>query len=534
MATGRVLSGGEVGMAVGTSLSRLSGLARILALSFALGVTPLADAYNLANTAPNMIYDLLVGGVLSATLVPVFVASLDRDDDGAGSDGVNAVLSAAAVALVAATVLTVLVAPRIVAVYTAANHVAAAPAERAAATTLLRWFAPQIACYGVIAMLTAVLNVRGRFALPMFVPIVNNVVVIVALVAVSRVFHDLTLHGAAVDPRLLVALGLGTTAGVVAQALALVPRLRGTGVVLRWRWAPRDPALGQVLRLSGWLVGIVVANQLALFVVLLLANADPGGVTAYTYAYTFFQLPFGVIAVSIMTARQPRWARLWRQQRPGVLWHDAVAGVRLLSAVIVPVAVLVAVVAVPLLQLLLAHGRTSASGAQLAGSVLAILALGLPGFSAYLYAVRVYQAMHDTRAAFGLYLVENGLNVVVALALYRSAGVRGVAASVSVAYTVSAFVAWRRLRRRLVGDAAPRLRGAADAAPFAASAVSGASGYLVAAAIGSGGDGHRLAAVVTATVVMTGCYVVVAAAAGDWLRAARVLRRNRDSRNGVR
>lgn len=68
----------ELAMAVGTTLSRLTGLGRVFALSYALGVTPLADAYNLANTTPNMVYDLVLGGVLSATLIPVFVARLQR------------------------------------------------------------------------------------------------------------------------------------------------------------------------------------------------------------------------------------------------------------------------------------------------------------------------------------------------------------------------------------------------------------------------------------------------------------------------
>jgi len=105
----------ELAMGVGTALSRLTGLARIIALSFALGVTPLADAYNVANTTPNMIYDLVLGGVLSATLVPLFVSRLHQDERLPGAEqrdddawaAISAVLTVSAVVLALGTALVV-------------------------------------------------------------------------------------------------------------------------------------------------------------------------------------------------------------------------------------------------------------------------------------------------------------------------------------------------------------------------------------------------------------------------------------------
>ena len=85
---GLVRSSGVV--AVGTGLSRLTGLLRTVALAYAVGTTFLAESYNLANTTPNMVYDLLLGGILSATLIPVFVDNVRRHDDeaiGRGADG---------------------------------------------------------------------------------------------------------------------------------------------------------------------------------------------------------------------------------------------------------------------------------------------------------------------------------------------------------------------------------------------------------------------------------------------------------------
>ena len=447
----------ELAMGVGTALSRLTGLARIIALSFALGVTPLADAYNVANTTPNMIYDLVLGGVLSATLVPLFVSRLHQDERLPGAEqrdddawaAISAVLTVSAVVLALGTALVVATAGLLVGGYTVATPTAIAGGERVVAVRLLQLFAPQVFLYGVIAMATAVLNTVRRFALATFAPIANNLVLITVLLMMAGQLRGISIARVLSEPATLVVLGLGTTAGVAAQALILGVGLRRAKARLRWRWEPRHPAIRHVVRLSGWTFGMVAANQAALFAVLLLANSRPGGVSAYTYAYAFFQLPFGVVAVSITTARQPSWSAAWAAGHLGDLREQVASGLRLLITFMVPIAIVLAALAHPLVSLLLGHGATGAAGVTSTARVLAVLALGLPGFSAYLYFVRVYQALQDLRSAFLLYLLNNGLTVVMALALYRPAGVQGIAAAVSAGYTLGAVAAGVTLRPRL-------------------------------------------------------------------------------------
>ncbi|MFI1092304.1 murein biosynthesis integral membrane protein MurJ [Streptomyces sp. NPDC020917] len=449
--------GPEMAMGVGTALSRLTGLARIIALSYALGVTPLADAYNVANTTPNMIYDLVLGGVLSATLIPLFVSRLHRDErlPGAG-DGdddawaaISAVLTVSAVVLALGTALVAATAGLLVSGYTVATPAGIAGGEHVVAVRLLQLFAPQVFLYGVIAMATAVLNTVRRFALATFAPIANNLVLITILLLVAGHLRHISIARVLDDPATLMILGLGTTAGVAAQALVLGVGLRRAKARLHWRWEPRHPAIRHVVRLSGWTFGMVAANQAALFAVLLLANSRPGGVSAYTYAYAFFQLPFGVVAVSITTARQPSWSAAWAAGELGGLREQVASGLRLLITFMVPIAIVLAALAHPLVSLLLGHGATGAAGVTSTAQVLAVLALGLPGFSAYLYFIRVYQAMQDLRSAFLLYLLNNGFTVVMALALYRPAGVQGIAAAVSAGYTLGAVAAGVTLRPRL-------------------------------------------------------------------------------------
>lgn len=361
----------------------------------------------------------------------------------------SAVVTVCLAVLVLVTVLVAAGAAVLMRGYTLATPLGTAGTESAVAVRLLRLFAPQVLLYGVVALGTAVLNSLRRFALAAFAPIANNLVLIVILLGLSGTLRHTSADQALGDPTLLVLLGIGTTAGVAAQAVVVLVGVRRAGARLRWRWQPRHPAVRQVAGLSGWTFAMVAANQATLFAVLLLANSRPGGVSAYTYAYTFFQVPFGVVAVSITGARQPSWAGDWAAGRVRELRTEVAGGLRLLILLMVPIAALLAALADPIVRLLLGHGATSAAGATMTAQVLAVLAIGLPGFSAYLYFVRVFQAMQDLRSAFGLYVLNNGLTVVLAVLLYRPAGVQGIAGAVSVGYTVAATAAGAVLRRRL-------------------------------------------------------------------------------------
>ena len=452
-------------MAAGTTVSRVTGLLRIIALAYALGLTHLADAYNLANTTPNMIYDVVLGGILAATFIPIFVDRLATRDEHEAWRAISAIITVAIVVLVVMTVVFWVLAPQVIGAYVAFDHASGTAAralaqEKAVATTLLRWFVPQVALYGVISLMAALLNTRRRFAAPMWVPIVNNAVVI----GVCLWFHALvprfpsltSVHGHGGD---LVLLGLGTTAGVLLQAIALLPALRGIGLErLRWHWEPRHEAVRTVVRLGSWTFGFVIANQVALYVVLALAVGakGTGPLSSYTYAYTFLQMPYAVVAVSIMSAVTPDLAERWATGDDEGFRRRLTGGLRATLAVILPSAMGMLILAHPAVTLLLGHGSTTAAATGTTGAALAMFSLGLPGFCTYLYVVRVLQAMQRTKVAFYLYVVENGLNIVLALVLVGPLGIRGLALSLSIAYTVAALCGIVVLRRWLGALGGPR------------------------------------------------------------------------------
>ncbi len=208
----------------------------------------------------------------------------------------------------------------------------------------------------------------------------------------------------------------------------------------------------KITHLAGWTFGLVLANQVALVVILALADgSSAGSVTAYTYAYTFFQLPYGVVAVSVMTAVTPSLSARWATRDITLFRHRMAFGLRSILAIVIPSAVGMVILAHPLIDLVLAHGAETKASADTTAAALAMFALGLPGFCTFLYMVRVFQSMQDTRTAFRLYVVENGVNIVFGVLLVGPLGVRGLALSVSIAYSVAAVLALSVVRRRVGG-----------------------------------------------------------------------------------
>ncbi len=445
--------------ALGTSAARLTGLVRILTLAAVLGIGPLAEAYNLANTTPNIVYNLVAGGVLAEAVVPVFIERLAFATPERAARDLSAVVSVAVVLLLGATVAFVALAPVVIDLYNLGVHGPAARLQAREATFLLRLFAPQLLLYGLIDLVMAVLYARRRFAAAAFSPAANNLVVVAVLLLALALAPHPTLAYAATHPAYGLLLGLGTTAGVGVQLLVLLPSFSRCGVHLRWHFDPRNAAVRKVVRLSGWTFGFVLANQAALFVVLALAQSTrpADGVAAWTYAYAFFQLPFGVVAVSIMNAVQPELAERFAAGNRRGFRRRLGSGLRATLGFVLPAAIGLGLLARPLVLVLLDHGNASRAGTLDTASLLVSLASSLPGFSAFLYLARAWQAMQDTRTLFFLYLFENALNVVLALALVVPFGLVGLGLSYAGAYSAAAVASAIVLARRGYGPSAAEL-----------------------------------------------------------------------------
>ncbi len=442
-------------MASGTLVSRLTGLIRVVVLAWVLGFTRLADAFNLANTIPNMLYDLVLGGILIATYIPVFVERLSVDGERRAWRSISSVLTASVLVLLVGSVLAWVAAPWIIDAFTAlhqlgsAHAIAVVGAERAVATGLLRWFVPQIFFYGVFGLATALLNVRQRFGAPAWVPLANNVVAIAVLIWFHLIDPTPRL-GALPGSRPLLWLGLGTTLGVVVQFVLLLPSLGRSGLGhLRFRLDFADPALRAITRLGTWTFLVVVANQASLYVILALAFGigGSGPVSAYTYGWSFFLMPYAVIVVSVLSALGPQMAELATKHDYDALGARLRFGLRQSLVIIVPTTVAFLVLNQPLVGILLNHAHAGQPLA--AGTVVAVLGAGMPGFTLFMLSIRGLQSMQRARVVFALYVLQNGLNIVLAF-LWGRHSLAGLTASVSVSYTVAGVFALGVLARRHV------------------------------------------------------------------------------------
>jgi putative peptidoglycan lipid II flippase len=502
-------------MAVGTTLSRLTGFIRLAAMAYALGIVAVrADAYNVANNTPNIVYELVLGGVLTAVFVPVFVEWLNSRGREAAWEVARSVLSITAVVLTAIMVVTILAAPWIVRLYTVNVRPRHLVAERELATFFLRWFMPQIVFYGIGAVATGLLNAHRRFAAPMFAPILNNVVVIATMLAFAAMpgpTHP-TIDGVTTAQRYLLA--IGTTFGVVAMTVALWPSLRRLGFRFHWRLDWRSEPVRRIARLAGWVFVYVLVNQLGLLQIIVL-SAGHTDFTAYISAFTFFQLPHAIFAVSIMTALLPPLSAHWAAQETGPFRELLARGIRSTAFVVVPAALGYIVLAQPVVRLLLQRGATTVGGADLVANVLVYFSLGLLPFSLFQLLLRSFYAMQDTRTPALINIAAVTLNVIVNFIYFPFLGVKGLALGNTTAYAFATIVSLVIIRRRLGGlELRYVVRGLTQVA--VASAITAGVAYaavkLVALVVSSGTAAGEFAEVVVGVGAGIGAYLLMVSA----------------------
>src|SRR5215212_10093127 len=441
-------------MAVGTALSRLTGLGRVVAMAFALGVAEsrLADSYNIANTLPNVLYELVLGGVLTSVFIPVLVEELRTKPHDEAWRSVSALVTASLALLVALTVVAVAAAPVVIDLFTGRVAGAQAGQQHDLATFFFRFFALQIALYGFATIAAALLNAHGRFAVPMFAPIVNNLVVIVMFHGFAELTSGVPTNASvAADPAQKLLLALGTTGGVAAMAAVNWPFLRRLPGRLRPHLDLAHPAVRKVARLSAWTLLYVALNTLGFGVSFYLANAKQGGPTAYVTAFAFFQLPYGIAAVSIITALVPRLAAR-HVDRDTAGFRAAVAGgLRTTALLMLPATAAYLVLARPLVQVLLEHGVVGRGSVGLVASTLQMFAVGLLPFAAFLLFARAFYARQDRRTPALVNVVENAITIALDFALFPGLDVRGLALAHSLGYVVGAAVMGWLLARRVGG-----------------------------------------------------------------------------------
>lgn len=397
-------------MAVGTIISRVTGFIRNILAAAVLGTALLADTYNLANVIPTILYNLLIGGALTAIFVPQLIRSFS-DSDG-GRAFASKLVTTISTVLLSLVILGVIFAPLLVRSYAPGYASKGVENEFHLAVAFTRYCLPQIFFLGLFAMLGQVANARGSFAPLMWAPILNNLIVI-------GVFATFLINAPHLTTRTITAaqtqfLGWGTTLGVVVQALILIPVVKRTGIRLRPKFGLGG--LGKSFSLAGWTLVYVFISQLGYWITVRIStsaavqSAKEGvktgvGFTPFGNAYLIMMLPYSIVTISIVTALLPHLSKLAIEKKSEEVRDQLIRAIKMVGVLTIPAGVAFMLFG-PLITRVLYVGIGKADAIYV-GQVLAAFGLGLVAFSINIILIRGFNAFEDTRTQVPSILLIN-------------------------------------------------------------------------------------------------------------------------------
>lgn len=402
-------------MAIATLTSRITGFAWKVMLAWVASLGVLYDSFTVANTLPLIINELLLGGVLTSVVVPLLVRS--QDDPDGGEAYTQRLITIAVTVLGVGSIVATAAAPWLTGLLMDDSG------DSDANPQLATWFAylllPGLLFYGLFAVLSAVLNAKQIFGPAQWAPVVNNLVIFLTIGAFAVVPGDPTITPTEMsEPKVLV-LGVGVLTAMTAQALFLVPPLLRSGFRFRWRWGI-DDRLKEFGGLALWIVGYVVVSQIGMVVnTRVLTGGEQGGASIYSNAWLLFQLPYGVIGVSLLTALMPKMSRAAADGDHRRLVGDLSYGSRLTTLLLLPVSAVMAVAGTSIGIALFAFGKGDVADAERLGQALAVSAFGLLPYALVMLQMRVFYAMKDSRTPTLIMVVMTAVKIPL---LYLAAG----------------------------------------------------------------------------------------------------------------
>lgn len=440
-------------MAIGTIFSRITGLVRGLLLVAVLGTTLLGDTFNVANTMPNILYNLIIGGALTAVFVPQIVRAT-KDEDG-GSAFISRLVTATSVFLGLLVLLSVLLAPVLVRMF-ATSYVNTRAFD--VTTLFMRFCLPQIFFMGLFALLAQVANAKGKFGPMMWAPVLNNLIAIGVFGWFLKYSTQATVE--TIPTSEIIWIGLGSTAGYVAQALILIPVISKTKIKIRPRFDWKDSELRRSLHLGTWTLLFAAISQVSYLVTVNLSTGaavkaikegvETGvGFTPFSNALLIYMLPHSIITISVVTALLPTLSKFAHEKKPQIIHDQLVKAMRLVGLITVPSSIAFLFFG-PMMTEALFFGISIADSNYL-GYALSALALGLAPMSVNLIALRGLNAFENVKLQVLSNTIMNVvgilLSVVLAVALPAKWVTVGLAGALAFSYFFGAWSSVRLLRK---------------------------------------------------------------------------------------
>ena len=394
-------------IALGNISSRVLGLVREQIIAYLFGASGLVSAFGISAKVPKMIYELLVGGMLSAALVPVFSQVAEQEGRPALWALFSRVLSLVALVLAGIVLLLEALAPQLAWLLGGGFE----PELQAALARMLRIISPAVLFFGLSGVVTGLLYTLKRFTFPAFGAAVFNLGIIVAAPLLAGRLDAYSL-------------ALGVLLGSLFQLLILIPALRG--VRFRFRLDFSDPALRRILVLYMPIAfGLLVSNAQVAIDQRLASSTGDSSIAWMDRATTLVQLPHGMVAVAISLAVLPTLSRLSAAGDGEGFRQTLGLGLRLVLALIVPAALGLLVLAEPIVSLLFEHGRFTAYDTYWTAWALRCYLLGLIFASIDWPLNYAFYAQQDTLTPALVGILSVGVYLAVALALLRPLGMLG-------------------------------------------------------------------------------------------------------------
>ncbi len=389
-------------MSICVMLSRITGFARTWAMAFALGSTFLSSSYQVANNLPNMLYELVMAGMLVTAFLPVYVSVKKKLGHEAGCEYASNLLTIVVIILGAVSLFSMAF-PQII-IYTQTFY--SDQESMGTATFLFQFFAIQTVFYGASSVVSGLLNANRNYFWSSIAPVANNVIVIVTF-----------LMYAAIAPynqtAALYIIAIGNPLGVFTQMIIQIPALKKSGIRLRPRINLHDPALKETLSL-GLPAMLVMLCSFATVSVMNAASyrfADDGP-SVLAYARLWYTLPYSILAVPLTTALFTELADLHADGDKEGMKKSIIGGTNQIIFLMVPFALYLVVFAFPLVTLYHVGAFSMESVSRIA-SYLVVLAIALPFYALCSYLQKVFSSLRR----MGVYALLNlGASVIQILA----------------------------------------------------------------------------------------------------------------------
>ncbi len=389
-------------MSVCVLFSRITGFLRTWAMAFALGSSFLSSSYQVANNLPNMLYELVMGGMLVTAFLPVYVSVKKKSGDDAGNEYASNLLTIVTLFLGALSLLCMIF-PSFV-IYTQTFY--SDQSETTQATFFFQFFAIQLVFYGASSIVSGLLNANRDYLWSSIAPVANNVIVIVTFLAYAFV--------APLDQELaLYIIAIGNPLGVFVQMAIQLPALKRNGIRLKPHVNLHDPALRETLGIGGPTFLVMIIS----FATVSVMNAASycfavDGPSVLAYARLWYTLPYSFLAIPITTAMFTELSEMKADGDMGGVVNAISSGCAQIMFLLVPFALYLIVFSVPLVTLYHVGAFTMENISSIA-SYLAVLALALPFYGISSYLQKVFSSLRK----MGVFAALNFLAGVVQIAL---------------------------------------------------------------------------------------------------------------------